>query len=184
MRTMLYFAILFLAMLSYPSYAGPMGIIEGYSKYCKKTPEQCPEAKTVSIKPPLLISPLRWKQIVTVNTKWNFTITPKTDLELYFVSELWTGAIDEGDCEEYVLAKRREFLEMGFSPSQLLLAVVHRNSSGKHLVLIVRTMKGNFVLDNLVANVVSWEESQYTMYSHQRPDYPSLWSNDALYSPT
>ena len=54
-----------------------------------------------------------------------------------------------GDCEDYVLEKRRELMHKGLSASDLLITVVRKPDGEGHAMLTVRTDKGDFVLDNL-----------------------------------
>jgi predicted transglutaminase-like cysteine proteinase len=56
----------------------------------------------------LALSPEAWKDLVRVNNWVNETIKPLTDLEHWGVVERWSYPNDGyGDCEDYVLLKRR-----------------------------------------------------------------------------
>ena len=71
-----------------------------------------------------------------------------TDEQLYRVAEFWTYPNGYGDCEDYALAKRRALIEDGWPPSTLLIAVVRQKNGEGHAVLMVRTDRGDLILDN------------------------------------
>ncbi len=54
-----------------------------------------------------------------------------------------------GDCEDYVLTKRKELAREGFPLSSMMIVVVNDLNDQGHAVLAVRTDKGDFILDNL-----------------------------------
>jgi hypothetical protein len=79
---------------------------------------------------------------VRINKWVNKTIKPLTDLAHWGVAELWSYPDDGyGDCEDYVLLKRRLLIESGW-PREALLVTVVRDKKGKgHAVLTVTTDK-------------------------------------------
>ena len=57
---------------------------------------------------------------------------------------LWPGrslglSDDAGDCEDFVLLKRKKLIAGGFSPSDLLITVVRKPDGEGHAVLTLRT---------------------------------------------
>ncbi len=55
--------------------------------------------------------------------------------------------------EDYVLAKRRALIQAGISPSALRIAYVKTRGGEGHAILVVKTDRGEFVLDNLNGKV-------------------------------
>ena len=53
-----------------------------------------------------------------------------------------------GDCEDYVLLKRRMLMQAGWPREALLITVVRDKKGDGHAVLTVKTNRGEFVLDN------------------------------------
>lgn len=179
MRIMLLFLILI--GFATPSFSEEAKTPIGYRGLCTTHPQFCAADKAVKGE----ASPIRYTKKVKrvleeVNTHWNSTIQSITDWELYRERELWVGAQDRGDCEEYAIAKKMELLQRGFSASQLLYAVVWDQNNEGHLVLLVRTTQGVLVLDNQRQEIVRFEESGYPLKSYQRPDAPYLWQNDPI----
>ena len=76
-------------------------------------------------------------------------IKPMNDIDIYGKDEVWAYPDGVGDCEDYVLEKRRDLMRQGLSLANLLITVVRKPDGEGHAVLTVRTDKGDFVLDNL-----------------------------------
>ena len=55
----------------------------------------------------LAMSPERWNLIYQVNTYVNGKIAPVSDQDLYGEPERWAYPTDAGDCEDYLLLKKR-----------------------------------------------------------------------------
>jgi len=53
-----------------------------------------------------------------------------------------------GDCEDYVLLKRRMLIQSGWPREALLVTVVRNEKDEGHAVLTVTTDKGDYILDN------------------------------------
>ena len=72
-----------------------------------------------------------------------------TDLDHWGVVEQWNYPDDGyGDCEDYVLLKRRMLMQAGWPREALLITVVRDKKGDGHAVLTVKTDKGEFILDN------------------------------------
>lgn len=97
----------------------------------------------------LTITDSSWKLIVAINKTAN-KIPYKTDKELYNKDDYWTAKLDEigaGDCDDYMLYKRKLLIKNNI-PWQCLLLATCSTPEGGHAVLLVRTTKGVYVLDN------------------------------------
>ena len=114
--------------------------------------------------------------LVRINKWVNETIKPLTDLAHWGVAELWSYPDDGyGDCEDYVLLKRRLLIESGW-PREALLVTVVRDKKGKgHAVLTVTTDKGDYVLDNQKDELLLWSKTGYRFIKRQSQSDPNVW---------
>ena len=145
----------------------------GHYEFCKKNAMEC--RPTSADAGPLTLTEQRWRTILDVNYTVNTEIQPMTDQEIYGVEERWAYPTTAGDCEDYVLEKRKRLIERGFSPSDLLITVVLQPNGDGHAVLTVRTDRGEFVLDNMRNKVSLWSETEYTFLKRQSNDDPGRW---------
>src|SRR6185437_5066626 len=81
----------------------------------------------------------------------------------------------KGDCEDYVLLKRRMLIEAGWPREALLITVVRDRKDEGHAVLTVKTDKGDFILDNQAENIVRWYETGYRFVKRQSQSDPNVW---------
>jgi predicted transglutaminase-like cysteine proteinase len=117
-----------------------------------------------------------WSAIVNVNAAVNDTVKPLNDLEIYGKDEVWAYPDrGVGDCEDYVLEKRRKLRKLGLSLSNLLVTVVRKPDGEGHAVLTVRTDKGDFVLDNLSGSVRDWSQTGYRYLKRQASNHTGRW---------
>jgi predicted transglutaminase-like cysteine proteinase len=99
-----------------------------------------------------------------------------TDLEHYGVVEKWAYPEDGyGDCEDYVLLKRRMLMQIGWPRGALLITVVRDKKGDGHAVLTVRSDKGEFILDNQEAEILPWSETGYRYVKRQSQSDPNVW---------
>jgi predicted transglutaminase-like cysteine proteinase len=80
-----------------------------------------------------------------------------------------------GDCEDYVLMKRKMLIDAGWPREALLITVVRDKNDEGHAVLTVKTDKGEFILDNQNENVVPWTETGYHFIKRQSQSDPNVW---------
>ena len=153
--------------------ATPTSIPVGHAEFCQNRPEECrPNAQVV---PAVSLDDARWQQLLTVNAQINGTVVPVTDQDLYQTTEFWTYPNGYGDCEDYALAKRRELINAGWPASTLLLAVVKQANDEGHAVLMVRTDRGDLVLDNQVGSVDLWSATTYKFIKRQSQANAGQW---------
>src|SRR5664279_5762749 len=81
----------------------------------------------------------------------------------------------KGDCEDYVLLKRRMLMQAGWPREALLITVVRDKKGDGHAVLTVKTNKGEFILDNQEAQVLAWNKTGYRFVKRQSQSDPNLW---------
>ncbi|WP_439273029.1 transglutaminase-like cysteine peptidase [Pseudochrobactrum sp. HB0163] len=145
----------------------------GHYEFCKRLPNEC--NLTFARTTPIKLDQATWTKILQVNTDVNNRIQPVTDMELYGQEEYWAYPSVAGDCEDYVLLKRRELAEAGLPLSSLLITVLRKPDGEGHAVLTVRTDRGDFVLDNLTDTVKNWQETDYTYLKRQAANHTGRW---------
>jgi predicted transglutaminase-like cysteine proteinase len=145
----------------------------GFVKFCVSNPEDC---QPVGGQPNRLdMDPGRWSLLYQVNTYVNGKVTPVSDQELYGEPEHWAYPTDAGDCEDYLLLKKRYLEGLGFPPEALLITVVLDEKKEGHAVLTVTTAGGDFVLDNRRNEILRWSDTHYTYLKRQSPSDPRQW---------
>ena len=146
----------------------------GHYEFCKANPGEC------SIRPgdlsPARMTTALWRQLGSVNAAVNAAVKPMSDLEIYGKDEVWAYP-DKGvgDCEDYVLEKRRRLNRLGLSLADLLITVVRKPDGEGHAVLTVRTDKGDYILDNLTDKVRAWDQTGYRYLKRQAIDNTGRW---------
>jgi len=146
----------------------------GWVQFCADRPQECDTAPTMPRD--VVLSVRAWKDLVRVNKWVNETIKPMTDLDHYGVVEKWTYPDDGyGDCEDYVLLKRRMLMQAGWPREALLITVVRDKKGDGHAVLTVKTDRGEFILDNQNEAIVPWHETGYRFVKRQSQSNPNVW---------
>jgi Predicted periplasmic protein len=152
---------------------GTTSIPVGHAEFCQHRPDEC-RANPDPVAAVSLTEGL-WQQLLAVNTGINQAVVPVTDQELYQVAEFWTYPNGYGDCEDYVLAKRRELINAGWPASTLLIAVVKQANGEGHAVLMVRTDRGDLVLDNQIGTIDLWNQTPYKFIKRQSQANAGQW---------
>jgi predicted transglutaminase-like cysteine proteinase len=146
----------------------------GWVEFCTEHVREC-DTRTVDARDVVLTS-RTWKDLLRVNTWVNDTIKPITDLEHWGVVERWSYPDDGyGDCEDYVLLKRRMLMQSGWPRQALLITVVRDKRGDGHAVLTVKTDKGEFILDNQAEDILLWSETGYRFVKRQSQNDPNTW---------
>ena len=110
-----------------------------------------------------------WKILIETNQEVN-SYPYKTDMSFYHSPDFWayigpTG----GDCEDYVLTKRKKLIEQGISPIDLIPAIGTVASGEGHCVLMINTDRGGYVLDIGTSRILPWRDSRVSIkkwYTH------------------
>lgn len=137
----------------------------GHYEFCQSHKAEC--SITSQGVAPARVTDFGWNVIKDVNAGVNSRILPMTDQDIFGKDEVWAYPTDVGDCEDFVLEKRRELMQRGFSASNLLITVVRKPDGEGHAVLTVRTIDGDFILDNLDDRVRLWSETSYRFMKRQ-----------------
>jgi len=169
------------------TWENPVGFIDtigytaaprGYLNFCERNPRDCqpePLAK------PVQLTAGRMRQLNTVNMDVNDSLFFNTDLQ---GRDKWEYPTDGyGDCEDYVMEKRRRLIELGWPASALLITMAERPNEElaawrHHVFLTVRTAQGDYILDNDIRPAVSWDKAArlYRFTMMQTPGQPKLWA--------
>jgi len=146
----------------------------GWVEFCLRHSSECDDLATAPRD--VLLSTKAWLDLVHVNRWVNETIKPLTDLEHWGVVERWSYPDDgHGDCEDYVLLKRRMLILSGWPREALLVTVVRDKEDKGHAVLTVATDRGDFVLDNQNTDILLWSETGYHFIKRQSQSNPNVW---------
>jgi predicted transglutaminase-like cysteine proteinase len=143
--------------------------------FCMNYPRECAPRKIVFRGGGIKMTPDRWQEIASINTDVNRAIRPQTNLG-GLATEKWVVAPAAGDCHDYAVTKRHELLAKGWPAHALLLAEVVTSWGEHHLVLVVRSQQGDFVADNLTADVRPLSRTSYAWVRMQNPSNPMLWA--------
>ena len=146
----------------------------GWVEFCADNSRACtPQAATGS---DATLTAKTWKLLVRVNNLVNEQIQPMTDMEHHGVVEKWSFPDDGyGDCEDYVLLKRRMLGELGLPMHSLLITVVRDAKGEGHAVLTAKTDKGEFILDNQNPDILLWSDTAYRFVKRQSQSDPNVW---------
>lgn len=146
-----------------------------HTMFCFAYPEDCQVRKIAFRGKKYELTPERWSDLVEVNAVVNRSIVPERNV-LGLAGEKWIVAPQAGDCNDYAVTKRHQLLTRGWPSRTLLLAEVVTTWGEHHLVLVIRTKEGDYVLDNLSRDVRPWSKTPYRWVRMQSPRNPRFWS--------
>ena len=151
-----------------PSLAGSKHAPLGYQLMCLKNPQECKGggASKVPATEALMATLKR------VNGQVNRSIRPRNEAG---GADVWTASASVGDCEDYVMAKRRALIKSGVPSSALRIAYVKTRQGEGHAILVVKTNGQNLVLDNLTGAIRPLSQTGYRIVSMSGAN-PRNWS--------
>jgi predicted transglutaminase-like cysteine proteinase len=152
--------------------APPVGVarpVPGWRVFCEQHPDDCnvdpDEPDTVTLSREV------WQQILAVNARVNASVRPLGDDTHWGVVDSWDYPTDGfGDCEDYQLLKRKLLVEAGLPRRALRITVVIDERGEGHAVLMVRTDRGEFILDNKTKAVLPWYKTGYVFVKREGSD--------------
>ena len=111
----------------------------------------------------------------------NARIKPITDKDHWGVVDRWEFPDDgKGDCEDYQLLKRKMLAERGLPRRAMRMTVVIDELGEGHAVLMIRTDRGDYILDNKTSAVLPWDQTGYVYVKRESQDgRPGCRSADA-----
>lgn len=145
----------------------------GWIQFCDDNPLDCSPTEGTASK--ITMTTERLDTFNQVNSFVNEKVKPVSDKDLYGKDEHWTYPEDAGDCEDYVLLKRRYLMDNGFSPNMLLITVVLDENHEGHAVLTVVTANGDYVFDNRRDTILPWTDTGYIFIKRQSRQNPMIW---------
>ena len=121
-----------------------------------------------------------WSELNMVNRLVNGAIRQASDMATHGTEDYWdtplaNGEAARGDCEDYVLEKRRALIARGVPAAALSIAVVQTRQGEGHAILLVNTNQGEVALDSLEQSIVSWRDVPYSWVERQVPGQPMMW---------
>lgn len=146
-----------------------------WTDFCKRMPSEC---RTDTREPEqVTLTPKLWNTIVGINSRTNREIAAITDEEHWGVVDRWDLPADgKGDCEDYALLKRVRLAEAGLPRRALLMTVVIDEENAGHAVLMIRTDRGDYVLDNKRNAILPWSQTGY-VYVKRESQYRTGWTS-------
>jgi len=146
----------------------------GHYDFCQANPAEC------AIRPrdqrPMAVTDTLWSSIYKINAAVNAAVKPMNDIDIYGKEEVWAYPVDGvGDCEDYVLEKRRQIAAIGVSLANLLITVVRKPDGEGHAVLTLRTDRGDYILDNLHNDLRPWSKTGYRFLKRQASSDSGRW---------
>lgn len=145
----------------------------GYVQFCASGAEECKMTKGHAARFDMSVE--KWELLNQVNAYVNGKITPSSDIDLYKVAEKWAYPDKAGDCEDYVLLKKRYLGSVGFDAGELLITVVLDEHGEGHAVLTVASDEGDFILDNRRSEILRWNQTHYKFLKRQSQQNPKQW---------
>lgn len=147
---------------------------QGWTDFCKRFPAEC----AVNPAEPAVVelTPKLWQTLNAVNRKVNTQIKPISDQDHWGVADRWDFPDDGcGDCEDYQLLKRKLLAEAGVPRRTLRMTVVIDDQGQGHAVMMVRTDRGDLILDNKHNAVLPWHQTGYTYVKQEGQEANMAW---------
>lgn len=141
-----------------------------WSQFCNSNPKEC----AVDVREPELIelTPQIWRTIISVNQRVNSSIKAVTDQDHWGVVDIWGFPEDgRGDCEDFQLLKRKLLADSGLPRRAMRMTVVIDELGEGHAVLVIRTNRGDYVLDNKTNSVLPWTRTGYVYIKRESQDH-------------
>jgi len=146
----------------------------GWTEFCSENPADCAGGATEPRD--IVMTQTTWKDLNRINRWVNEHVKPMTDMDHWGVVEKWSYPTDGyGDCEDYVLLKRKLLIDAGWPRQALLITVVRDKQGEGHAVLTVKSNKGEFILDNENEDVVAWTDTGYRYVKRQSQADQNVW---------
>ncbi|MDE2446588.1 MAG: transglutaminase-like cysteine peptidase [Alphaproteobacteria bacterium] len=145
----------------------------GYVLFCKRGADECKSqnGKAERVK----LTDGVWNEINQVNQFVNSAIKPASDMDTYKTKEYWAYPTSVGDCEDYVLLKKKLLMQLGFRADELLITVLLDENGEGHAVLSVLASNADYILDNRRTEILSADQSTYTFLKRQSQLDPTQW---------
>ena len=147
-----------------------------FTQFCLKYAQECKPQRLVFRGGRLKLTDQRWTELEYVNRTVNSSIVPERNRE-GLGGEKWLLAPARGDCNDYAVTKRHQLIANGWPARAVLSSEVVTVSGEHHLVAVVRTDSGDWVLDNLTDRIIPWSQRPYQWVRIQTPRNPNYWAS-------
>jgi predicted transglutaminase-like cysteine proteinase len=154
-----------------------------WADFCNRHRSECAsDAAEPSV---VRLTKATWEAINAVNRHVNATIKPLSDQDHWGMVDRWDLPEDGyGDCEDYQLLKRKLLRERGLPQRAMRMTVVIDELNEGHAVLMIRTDRGDYILDNKTNAVLPWDETGYVYVKREGHDSMAWTSLGGVTSPT
>ena len=125
---------------------------KAYSLFCMNNPVECRSSGSSIVTADYALMKILHK----VNRQVNRSIKWTRDR-----GNVWKINSRTGDCEDYALTKRSRLTKLGVPAAALRMAIVKNRKGQGHAVLVVKTTKGDLVLDNVNNRITLRDRSSY-----------------------
>lgn len=156
--------------------SGPAEEPWGHAVLCRRTERLCAVRegrRPLDAAGAVVLDPGLYGEIVQVQRVVNRAIRPQA--EKRGAPDNWKVGGLSGDCEDYALAKRELLVRAGVPSEALRLATGYLSNGDYHAVLVVRTDRGDLVLDNLRTDVRPAERAGLRFETIQSAE-PRVWN--------
>lgn len=154
---------------------GPTLAPFAHTRFCMQYPGDCATSHNHFRPGPIALDETRFSELRDVNHEVNKTIRFERNAD-GLAGERWLIGPDRGDCNDYAVTKRHALIARGWPAHALLLAEVVTTWGEHHLVLVVRTKKGDLVADSIAQDIRPWTKSPYQWVRIQSPKTPTFWA--------
>lgn len=139
----------------------------GFQIFCVKNQHECAPSPVGKV----AFSDELLGQLKSVNSSVNRSMRWKGEGS----ADVWTVGGRTGDCEDFALTKRSRLMKAGVPSGALRILKTRTRQGEMHAVLVVKTSRGDLVLDNLSPAVKTLSQTGYPVLSMSSPD-PLKWS--------
>lgn len=137
--------------------------------FCQQAPRQCdPQGGADRV----AMTEATEQKIQSINAFVNRTIAPKDDPP---GEDIWTLSPEAGDCEDYAVTKRRDLIAGGIPGKAIRIALGTTSEGEPHAVVVVRTQRGDVVLDNRNDELKPFAETDISWIKIESADNPRVW---------
>jgi predicted transglutaminase-like cysteine proteinase len=142
---------------------------KAWTEFCARAPTEC--TVNLSEPPAVVLTHAAWVMVTSVNVRVNRSIQGMTDMEHWGTEDRWDYPNDgKGDCEDFQLLKRRILVRNGVPRRSMRMTVVIDELGQGHAVLVLRTDRGDLVLDNKHDAVLPWDRTGYVFLKRESSD--------------
>ena len=116
---------------------------------------------------PLKLTRPLWGIIKDIHWQARTGFDYRADIDKYHKQEYWSIPTDkrpEGDCEDFALWCSQNLIKKGIAWQHQAVAYCQTETGGAHLVLMINTDRGVYVLDNRQDSVVGYADLASTYH--------------------